>query len=300
MTKRVRTDTDFLANSMIVGAHPDDEMLWFNAIVGKVDEIVIVYRDFWAQPGLGEARRRAIADLPLTNVTCLDVAEAGTYGCANWADPSLSPHGIELGIEETRREMTRLAKRSAGSVLPLQLNASPARVAAHYRQNYATIRAALAPRLRPEMNVFTHNPWGEYGHEDHLQVFRVLDDLRAEIGFTLWMSNYCTERALPLAMRYFAKAPGPYVRLPSDTALAALIAETYRRHDCWTWADDWAFFEEECYMEAPRGQDGGAHHHLFPLNLFTIGERQRSLMMPLAAGAMAMSAMMGAILMETL
>ena len=24
---------DFLTNSMIIGAHPDDEMLWFNAIV---------------------------------------------------------------------------------------------------------------------------------------------------------------------------------------------------------------------------------------------------------------------------
>ena len=34
---------DFLTNSMIIGAHPDDEMLWFNAIVGKVDKVVSNY-----------------------------------------------------------------------------------------------------------------------------------------------------------------------------------------------------------------------------------------------------------------
>ncbi|MBB3950994.1 PIG-L family deacetylase [Aureimonas jatrophae] len=292
-----------LTDSLIVGAHPDDEMLWFNAIVGRVDEVVIVYGDYWAQPGLGERRRRAVAELPLRRVTHLDIAEAGTYGCANWAEPVLGEHGLKLGLEETRREMTRLAKRSAGSVLPVSLNASPARVAAHYRENFDRITRALKPRLRPGMNVFTHNPWGEYGHEDHVQVFAVLAALRERIGFRLWMSNYATERSLPLAMRYFRSAPGPYLRLRTDKALSGAIADVYRRHDCWTWSDDWSFFDEECYMEAPRpaasAGGGGPHQHLFPLNLFTIEERRRSLRAPIAAtGAVALSAMLGAALME--
>src|SRR5690606_34980381 len=62
-------------------------------------------------------------------------------------------------------------------------------VAADYRRNYAMIRSRLADQLLAGMNVFTHAPWGEYGHEDHVQVYRVLESLRDEIGFTLWVSN---------------------------------------------------------------------------------------------------------------
>lgn len=295
----VREDLSFLENSVIVAAHPDDEMLWFNAIVGRVDRVVIVFKDFWAVPGLGEARERAVAALPLRNVDFLRIAESGTYGCANWAEPKPGPHGLELGLEETRRELTRIAKRSANQVLPTRLPVSPARVAEHYAQNYAAIRDALAARLSPGQNVFTHNPWGEYGHEDHVQLFRVLNELRERIGFRLWMSNYCTERALPLAMRSFRKAPGDYVRLPTDKDLCGRIADVYRRHDCWTWAEDWAFFDEECYMEAPVREEGVSRQsHLFPMNLFTIDDRPRASRVPLVAGTAAVSAMIGAALME--
>ncbi len=296
---RVSDDESFLRNSVIVAAHPDDEMLWFNAIVGRVDRVILVYGDYWAEPGLGAARARAVAELPLRDVELLGVAEAGTYGCANWAEPKPNATGLELGIEETRRELTRIAKRSASRVMPRQLPVSPARIAEHYARNHAAISERLASRLSPGMNVFTHNPWGEYGHEDHVQLFRVLSDLRERIGFRLWMSNYCTERALPLAMRYFARDPGPYVRLPCDKALCETIADVYRRNGCWTWTDSWSWFEEECYMEAPRAESGvGCQRHLFPLNLFTIEERQRTSRVPLVAGTAAVSAMLGAALME--
>lgn len=292
----------FLANSMIVGAHPDDELLWFTAIAGRVDQVVIVFRDFWAQPGLGERRARAIARLPLPNVTCLDIAEAGTYGCADWSDPILTDYGMELGREETRREVARQVKRSVGKVVPFAPLASPERIDRHYRANFRRIREALRSRLSPDMNVFTHNPWGEYGHEDHIQVFRALEALREEIGFRLWMSNYCTERTLPLATRYFQKSPGPYVRLPADRVLAERVAKVYREEGCWTWADDWAWFEEECYLEAPRMEAGGAFHHVFPLNLFSIEPpRRQSLRIPLkAASALLFSAAAGAALVESL
>ena len=122
------------------------------------------------------------------------------------------------------------------------------------------------------MNVFTHNPWGEYGHEEHVQVFRVLACLREEIGFRLWMSNYCSDRTMPLAMRYFSPEPKPWVRLPADKKLAREIAQLYMRYDCWTWSPDWAWFDDECFMEAPHGEQAlEPRGHLFPLNFFAIG-----------------------------
>ncbi len=275
MTRR----REFLNNSVIVAAHAEDEVLWFSSIVQHVDQVVIVFRDFWADPKLGAKREAALAEYPRKDVTCLGVSEAGAYGCADWSDPVLTPVGVQLGFEGSKRVVPRYARKSTKKVPVLgRAEAAAASVTRGYKENFQTIYDRLKPLLKPEMNVFTHNPWGEYGHEEHIQIFRVLCKLREEIGFRLWMSNYCTDRAAPLAMRYFVACPGGYVRQETDKAFAARVAELYKKHGCWRWADDWAWFDDECFMEAP-GVDTAAepHHHLFPLNFFTIdGIRSRN------------------------
>lgn len=280
---------EFLTDSLIVAAHPDDEMLWFNAIVADVDRIVVVFNAFWDKPHIAEARAAALAAYPRGGVSCLDLSESGTYGCANWADPVESEHGIALSFETRRRDVTRVAKLAVRTLMPqVGLTVSERQVASIYAMNFDRLCSALRAQLHPGMNVFTHNPWGEYGHEEHIQVFRALQLLRREIGFTLWMSNYCTDRSMPLAMRYFRTSPGPYVRLPTNKAFADTIADVYKRHGCWTWADDWAWFDEECYMQAPEeGTAPEPHRHLFPLNFFTIEPRRAFSWKPIAIGASA-------------
>lgn len=292
----------FLKNSIIIGAHPDDELLWFNSILRDVDEVVIVFQDFWARPEIGAARAAALADYPRGRVTCLGVAESGAYGCADWANPTINEFGLAFGIEANRRELRRFAKMSLSKVAAYPPDrVASASVARAYQANFHSIREALRPRLRRDMNVFTHNPWGEYGHEEHVQVFRALQSLREEIGFRLWMSNYCTDRALPLAMRYFDACPGGYVRLPTNKAFADEVAAVYKKHDCWTWADDWAWFDEECFMEAPSAEgDSAPHKHLFPLNVFTIDAARSGKWLPLALTVSVASAAIGATISETI
>lgn len=104
-----------------------------------------------------------------------------------------------------------------------------------------------------------------------MQCFRAVDKLRHEIGFTQYMSNYCTERSLPLAMTYFEQRPGPFVRLPTDRAYAEQVAKAYIDAGCWTWVDDWSWFEDECFMQAPTApSDAPGQGHLFPLNFFSM------------------------------
>ncbi len=293
---------EFLRNSLIVGAHADDELLWFNSILKDVDEAIVVFRDFWAQPGLGARREAALAEYPRRGVTCLGIAEAGAYGCADWTAPVMNDQGMALGFEANRREITRMARVSFAKVSVFDsAKVADESVVRAYNANFDAICAALRPRLSPEMNVFTHNPWGEYGHEEHVQVFRALQRLREEIGFRLWMSNYCTERAMPLAMRYFSTAPGGYVRLPTDKDFAEQVAAVYKRHNCWTWADDWAWFDEECFMQAPReASDAVPHRHLFPLNFFTIDGVKSRNWLPLALTVSAASAALGVALSEAI
>jgi hypothetical protein len=270
---------EFLNNSVIIAAHAGDEVLWFSSIVQHVEEIITVYRDFWADPGIGARRSAALSEYPRGDISCLGISEAGAYGCADWADPVVTSKGIQLGFEANKRAITRIARKSLPKVPVLdRAQAAAKSVARGYKDNFQAIYDRLKGRLTADMNVFTHNPWGEYGHEENVQVFRVLQKLREEIGFTLWMSNYCTDRAAPLAMRYFVACPGGYVRQETDKGFAARVSDLYKKHNCWTWADDWAWFDDECFMEAPRTDAGVApHHHLFPLNFFTIdGVRSRN------------------------
>lgn len=261
----------FLENSLIIGAHPDDELLWFASILKHVDEVLIVYRDYWAHPDLGARRQAVFDDYPRNNVRCLNFAEAGTYGCADWTNPQCDEYGLTFALSASKRELKRLAKRTLSSVVPINHSLPQVSVHTAYRENRDKIDVALRPILRPEMNVFTHNPWGEYGHEDHVQIFRVVDGLRREIGFKLWMSNYCTERTVPLAMRYMTDSPSPQVRLASDKDFAEKVADTYKKHDCWTWDDNWQWPDEECFIEAPMSQaNSTADRYLPPLNFFAI------------------------------
>lgn len=260
---------DMLKDSLIVAAHPDDELLWFNAILADVDDVLIIYKDFWADPAIGEARAKAVAEFPRDRVELLGLEESGVFGCADWANPTLSPYGLDLTMTARLREVKRQAIRTLNMVTPGEINHAPDSVASMYRENFRRLTEDLRDRLRPGMNVFTHNPWGEYGHEEHVQLFRVLDGLRDEIGFNLWMSNYCTERTLPLARLYFSNEPADWVRLRTNKEFADAVANVYKRHGCWTWSDDWAWFEDECYMIAPRPSGNvSPDARLLPLNLF--------------------------------
>lgn len=263
------TEAELRRNAVIIAAHPDDEILWFSSIMKQADQVIILYRDFWASPDLGDQRAAAIARLPHDNVTWLELSETGSFGCANWQSPVLSEHGLAFSGVAALRDAKALIKK----VLPISGEWPEQRLSETYAQNFETIVDRLRPILSADMNVFTHNPWGEYGHEDHVQCFRAVDLLRREIGYKLWMSNYCTERSLPLAMSYFEPEPRPFIRLPTDIDYARQVAQVYIDAGCWTWVDDWAWFEDECFMEAPeRPSDSQTPGHLFPLNFFSLGK----------------------------
>ena len=257
--------TDMLDNSVIVAAHPDDELLWFGAILPQVDRVVTVYEDAWFDPELGEKRRAALARYPRP-IESLGLAESGAAGCADWSAPEPSDHGIAFGSHVWKRNLKQRVLSTLG-----RIDTPHATREAHYAANFETLVERLSPILADARNVFTHNPWGEYGHEDHVQLFRVCERLRETLNFRLWMTNYATERSLALASTYFGHGPLDHVTLPVDAGFCERAADAYRETDCWTWAHDWQWFSEERYAEAPQGQaPPGSQAHLMPLNLFNI------------------------------
>ena len=82
---------DFLRNSLIVGAHPDDELLWFTAILGKVDRVVLVFGDDPRDAGIGERRRRLLQEYPRSGVSFSASPKPVSMGARTGEIPNRAP-----------------------------------------------------------------------------------------------------------------------------------------------------------------------------------------------------------------
>jgi len=200
--------------SLLIIAHPDDEVLWFGSILPLVTKILVCFVDYGPSSRLSAARRELLARYPMAEIETLGLAEACSLGQANWHNPGISEYGLHL---------------------------SDPVVSARYRANYLVLCKLLSTRIGYYKEVFTHNPWGEYGHEDHVQVFRVINALQEDYGFTLWVPAYVSRRSEKLAGNYRITGDNPCISYPIGPVKKRCmqLKRLYQRHQCWTWFDDW-------------------------------------------------------------
>lgn len=236
-----------LDQSVLVVAHPDDEILWFGSIVNDVDHIIICFLDDPNSPGLGEARQRSLRDHPHHNkTTCLALPETGTFNRASWLQPEITKFGLKItGIPGANE----VYEQRAGELRD------------------ALVRDDLEPLLSSARNIFTHNPWGEYGHAEHVMVHRIVASLAEHTDATLWHSNYVSRWSQRLMEKYLSNSQAEYYQNNVDTAALLEMSQAYKRHDTWTWAGDYAWFPQECYIRGPLSVvDQAEGGWLYPLN----------------------------------
>jgi LmbE family N-acetylglucosaminyl deacetylase len=228
------------ASSVLVVAHPDDEILWFSSILAHVSKIIICYEDCADMPESGPGRRAVMQAYPLSNVTWLRKPEPCTVQKVDWKQPIATDYGMAL-------------------------NAHPPDPAAdeRYRAAHALLSAELGEALRGAANVYTHNPWGEYGHPDHVQVSRIVVTLAAQLGCTARFSSYIAPRSMSFAAQFLPRMKADF-RRPTDRVLAAGIKSLYQEHHCWTWDRSYEPPIDEAFL-----RDTGAplsEAHGLPLN----------------------------------
>ncbi|HEV2678446.1 MAG TPA: hypothetical protein VGV37_28215 [Aliidongia sp.] len=193
----------------MVVAHPDDEILWLSGVVSSADRIIFCFGDQFERPKSSAARRRAVAALPLRGLVDLKLPESGAGFFVDRARAHSTPAGIEIADAAAR---------------------------ARYENNYTALVEALRPALAGYSDVYTHNPWGEYGHAEHVQVYRAVTALQAELGYTVWFSNYVDGTSWPFARRVGAQPCWTRRRtVVPDQKTARTLMGVYRRHGAWTW-----------------------------------------------------------------
>jgi LmbE family N-acetylglucosaminyl deacetylase len=219
------TQTPDLSKSALVVAHPDDEVLWFSSILQNVGSIIMCLEACDEYPALELGRQAVLHAYPLPQVSSLRVSEPCSVHLVDWERPEYSDAGLSLNAKHVTTSQE-----------------------ARYRATYEQLRTLLATRLAGAQTVFTHNPWGEYGHADHVQLARVVASLQPSLGFRLFYSGYVAPRTMPLAARELARVSGWFSAPPSDQ-LAKQIQALYRDHGCWTWPTDYEHFALETFLE---------------------------------------------------
>ena len=221
------------SEAALVVAHPDDEVLWFSSLIGKVARIVICYGpDPYHAPRAAQ-RRQAIEALPIDNLIYLDLPEPGRW------------HGRALGAAAVELQRTAAEDPAFRSILEPPL------------------RDALAGMS----TVFAHNPWGEYGHDDHRRVYSVIETLRRTMGFDTFVSSYVERRAVPLMQAMLELGIAETIRLPVSRAVVDPIVQVYKDAACWTWFNDWTWPPDEVFLRLGQGEPRAPSP--VPLHLFT-------------------------------
>lgn len=215
-------------DAVLVVAHPDDEVLWFSSVIGRVGKVIICYGDVVSSDSLSDGRRAVVNEYPLKTAVFLNLREAEVFGTANWRAPRITPYGIAV-------------ERKPNSMAGFSVQC--------YEENFSRLQELLAVEIKGARRVFTHNPWGEYGHEEHVQVFRVVDSLRARLSFSLHFSSYCSVRSMPLLMQSNGVIGGRAWSVPTDIETANRISAIYKRHDCWTWFHDYVWPSHDTFLE---------------------------------------------------
>ena len=196
----------------VVVAHPDDEVLWFGPALERAKRVIVCYGDYAPRPSFGPARRAVFAESPLSNMVFLDLPEPQSFGMGNWRSPALTSVGLAL---------------------------TDAAAAQRYTANFRALVAALGPLLTDVAYVFTHNPWGEYGHEDHIQVALAVQTAVRDRGSRLFVPTCFARKSAPLMTATIAMLGAREVVLPGRPGLTGALKQLYVKHGCWTWRADW-------------------------------------------------------------
>jgi LmbE family N-acetylglucosaminyl deacetylase len=206
---------------LVVVAHPDDEILWLSPLVPEAATVLAALPIHADKVAITNGRELVRANYPLKNFEFLPLREAGAFRRSDW----LRREPIEQGVT-LRKDCPEERARA-------------------YFDNYALLLDALKPYVSSHQVIFSHNLWGEYGHEDHVQVARAVVSLARSQGKSVWAwDGFSTHRLLANGMRlrqdfYRNKTRHlPRLRLDVDISLFRDVRQLYRSHGAWTWLDD--------------------------------------------------------------
>ena len=204
---------DQLSKATLIVCHPDDENLWFSSVLATIGRIIIVYGPSPYEITITAGRKEASRKHPLPNAEFWNYTESMCFQGGNWSSPVLDDMGLKL--------------RASG---PL-----PGYDRELYERNFRSLVSDIKSVAEDSSLIITHNPWGEYGHEEHVMLHNAVVNTAKSIGTPVWYNNYASDRSMQLMSMYLRGEQPFFETLDTDTKLAKQIQRHYEQNNCWTW-----------------------------------------------------------------
>ena len=204
---------------VIIVAHPDDEILFFSSLLNKVDKIIVCFGPSKNQT-VSKGREKLQSQYPLSKVQWLNMQESDTYLSANWNNPVVTDAGLK--VRRNKEE---------------------------YRENFKKLVNNFESILDEYDEIYTHNPWGEYGNEEHVSVFNAVCSTIGERDTNVYVSSYVSDRSSILfnVQKQLLESNIIIGKIPRD--LCVRIKDLYINTECWTWANDYEWPQSEIFIK---------------------------------------------------
>ena len=222
--------------ALVVVAHPDDEVLWLAGVLPYAAKILVVFGVASGNATLTINRDLVRNSYPYDGFQFLGLEHADVFGRSDFLSRVPVEHGVNLmrSCEPERAE--------------------------RYMSNYPAVVAAVDPHVGPGTDIYTHNPWGEYGHEEHIQVNHAMVALARRHGCSVWAWDGLSSRELVsndvwLRADFYpdhALGDVPSHELEVDLARYREIRSLYQLHGAWTWRDDYLPPNPSRYLQIVR------------------------------------------------
>lgn len=187
-------------NYSVVVAHPDDEVLWASSIIQGARKVIICFTKSPFSKKVTDGRNCFKGKSP-DNFVFLDLPES------------------------------RWKKRSVYSFLAGQMRLDPIDLA----RNELLIYQHLQNEINDEF-IFTHNPWGEYGHPEHIQVHRVVSSFCKSRQKQLYVFGYYSNATFCSRRSFILKNQAiKTLCLPTNKDIYCNLRDMYISSHCWTW-----------------------------------------------------------------
>lgn len=117
-----------------------------------------------------------------------------------------------------------------------------------YIKSYQKLKSSLSKIIEVGDTIYTHNPWGEYGHEDHILVFNVINNLSKKLKLKIYVNGYVADNSYNLMSKKQYLLSNNFTFKKIDHKFNSIIKKKYILNSCWTfdknykWPDTDIFF----------------------------------------------------------
>jgi len=203
----------------IVFAHPDDEILWASSIIKKAEKIIICFLESPGNNSISTGRIKAAKKFPLNNLTNLGIKEINASKQANWRKPLFTKYGIY------HKSNFKL-----------------------YKEKFYELYNKLKQNLKFGDILVTHNPWGEYGHEEHVLVHNVLLEIKKELQLEIYVTGYVSNRSIHAMNNRIGFLSENPIIFQTDINIAFSLTEYYKKYKIWTWWNEYELPKYEAFF----------------------------------------------------